>query len=29
MKAKLALEQALETFNTHCNEFATDFNSAA
>ena len=29
MKAKLALEQALETFNTQCNEFATDFNSAA
>ena len=29
MKAKLALEQALETFNAHCNEFATDFNSAA
>ena len=29
MKAKLALEQALETFNTHCNEFVTDFNSAA
>ena len=29
MKAKLALEQALETFNAHCNEFVTDFNSAA
>ena len=29
MKANLALEQALEAFNTHCTEFATDSKSAA
>ena len=29
MKANLALEQALEAFNTHCTEFATDLKSAA
>ena len=29
MKAKLALEQALKALDTHCNEFAADFKSAA
>ena len=29
MKADLALQQALKAFDTHCNEFATSFNSAA
>ena len=29
MKAKLAIKQALKALDSHCNEFATDFKSAA